>query len=176
MAASTIIRKAANYSIFLNLKCCGCDTICYQIVMRHYDGSSKLLQTMFLCFYIVYSRMYSNIFSKKIYSEHKALLKRTSAQGIAKRHIEHFVGWFEYKVSIVIIYLTKKYCTCPLFKYFISFFSWAQANVLYEEQKISEELYDFSQGPHYVARVFSRCLIHVFSKQLLSRLTTIHKI
>jgi hypothetical protein len=90
--------------------------------MRHYDGSSKLLQTMFLCFYIVYSRMYSNIFSKKIYSEHKALLKRTSAQGIAKRHIEHFVGWFEYKVSIVIIYLTKKYCSCPLFKYFISFF------------------------------------------------------
>jgi hypothetical protein len=34
--------------------------------------------------------------------------------------------------------------------------------VLYEEQKISEELFDLSRGPHYVARVFNRCVIHDF--------------
>jgi hypothetical protein len=37
-----------------------------------------------------------------------------------------------------------------------------QAKVLYEEQKISEELYNLSQDPHYVARVFNRCVIHDF--------------
>jgi len=34
--------------------------------------------------------------------------------------------------------------------------------VVYAEQKISEELYALSQGPHYMARVFSRCFIHDF--------------
>jgi hypothetical protein len=42
-----------------------------------------------------------------MYREHKELLRRTSAQGVDKRHREHFVGWFERKVSNAIIYMTK---------------------------------------------------------------------
>lgn len=34
--------------------------------------------------------------------------------------------------------------------------------VVYAKQKISDELYALSQGPHYMARVFSRCFIHDF--------------
>jgi hypothetical protein len=42
-----------------------------------------------------------------MYSEHKALLKRTSTQGVEKHHKEQFVGWFERKVSNVLIFMTK---------------------------------------------------------------------
>ena len=35
------------------------------------------------------------------------LMRRTSAHGIDKRHREHFVGWFERKVSNVVIYMSK---------------------------------------------------------------------
>jgi hypothetical protein len=51
-----------------------------------------------------------------MYSEHKALLKRTSTQGVVKRHKEQFVGWFEHKVSNVLIFMTKQHCNCALFK------------------------------------------------------------
>jgi hypothetical protein len=54
------------------------------------------------------------LFSIKNYSEHKVVLKKTSAQGVEKRHKEHFVGWFERKVSNVITYMTKTYCSTPL--------------------------------------------------------------
>jgi hypothetical protein len=37
-----------------------------------------------------------------------------------------------------------------------------QTKELFEEGKISEELYDLSKGPHYVAQVFNRCVIHGF--------------
>jgi hypothetical protein len=37
-----------------------------------------------------------------------------------------------------------------------------QAKELFEERKITVELYDLSQGPRYVARVFNRCVIHEF--------------
>ena len=50
-----------------------------------------------------------------MYREHKELLRRTSAQGVDKRHREYFVGWFERKVSNVIIYMTKKNITVVYF-------------------------------------------------------------
>jgi hypothetical protein len=46
------------------------------------------------------------------------VLKKTSAQGVEKHHKEHFVGWFERKVSNVIAYMTKTYCSTPLLKHF----------------------------------------------------------
>jgi hypothetical protein len=52
------------------------------------------------------------------------VLKKTSAQGVEKHHKEHFVGWFERKVSNVIAYMTKTYCSTPLLKHFrCNFFS-----------------------------------------------------
>jgi hypothetical protein len=32
-------------------------------------------------------------------------MRRTSAHGVDKQHKEHFVGWFEHKVSNVVIYM-----------------------------------------------------------------------
>jgi len=55
-------------------------------------------------------------------------------------------------------YTCKKYIAIVLFIYL----NWVQMKVVYAEQKISEELYALSQGPHYMARVFSRCFIHDF--------------
>jgi hypothetical protein len=53
-----------------------------------------------------------------IRSKNKALLKRTSTQGVEKRHKEQFVGWFERKVSNVLIFMTKQYCNCALSKHY----------------------------------------------------------
>ena len=55
-------------------------------------------------------------------------------------------------------YTCKKYIVIVLFIYL----NWVQMKVVYAEQKISEELYALSRGPHYMARVFSRCFIHDF--------------
>ena len=55
-------------------------------------------------------------------------------------------------------YTCKKYIVIALFIYL----NWVQMKVVYAEQKSSEELYALSQGPHYMARVFSRCFIHDF--------------
>jgi hypothetical protein len=95
-------------------------------------------------------------------SEPKPLLKRSSTQGIEKRHKEQFVGWFERKVRNVLIFMKNQYCNCALFQIDQFFFCCMQAKELFEERKISEELYDLSQGPHYVAPVFNRCVIHDF--------------
>jgi hypothetical protein len=35
-------------------------------------------------------------------------MRRASAHGVDKRHWEHFVGWFEGKVSNVVIYMSKR--------------------------------------------------------------------
>jgi len=47
-------------------------------------------------------------------------MRRTSAHGIDKRHREHFVGWFERKVSNVVIYMSQKCSNCLIYLFELS--------------------------------------------------------